>query len=530
MDSRTLEFADQVRDATKGRGVDVVISALQGESFIESFSLLAPFGRYIQIGKSNNSEEHALPMSTFSKNLTYATIDIDRMWRDRPEQFKRIGRELAAAFDSSLIRPLPVTIFPARETEQAFRHMAEAKHIGKIVVKFTGERIDALPLEKGYDIIRPGSTYLVSGGTRGFGLEVARWLASKGAKQLLLVSRSGAQDPDSRRAIAEIEKHGTQTLIMNIDISNSADVESTVQYIQENLPPLRGIFHAAAVYDDGLLVELDSIRFRTVMEPKVQGALNLHRYTKDLPLDYFVCFSSVSSTVGNIGQGNYVAANGFLDGFAHYRRSLGLPATTINWGLLADTGVAARNKRVTTFLHNRGVISMPVKEALYKLEEILRANRPQIGAFRADWKRWKESNPSCAKSPRFREVLKDQKEETRAQINVSEFCDRMSSLAVGERKPHLESAIATQIGRVLRLQTKEINTNRGLTTLGIDSLMVLELRLGLKSEFGLELSTADLLNGPSIAELADLLIERLFPAEAAKENNRVYADTRADGN
>lgn len=171
------------------------------------------------------------------------------------------------------------------------------------------------------------------------------------------------------------------------------------------MPPLRGVMHAAMVLDDGLLQHLDGDRLAQVMAPKALGAWHLHKLTMRLPLDFFVMFSSVASLVGNPGQGSYVAANSFLDALAYHRRALGLAATSINWGVLADVGVASKDTTLLQHLERVGMKSLSPRQAVTTLGRVLRTHQVQVGVMELDWQRWGQTNPVAAHSPRFAQLM-----------------------------------------------------------------------------------------------------------------------------
>ena len=215
---------------------------------------------------------------------------------------------------------LPITAFRIDDAVAAFRFMAQARHRGKIVlsIRRRGARTPR------YAIHRDG-TYLVTGGLGGLGLEVARWLVRGGARSLVLVGRR-PPSADAMSVIADLEGAGAEVSVVRGDVASRAQVEHAVAAIGGTRPPLRGVIHAAGVLDEGVLMQQDAGKFARVMAAKVEGAWNLERATRDLPLDFFVLFSSVAGVLGSPGQANHAAANAFLDAFAHHRRARGLPA------------------------------------------------------------------------------------------------------------------------------------------------------------------------------------------------------------
>ena len=312
---------------------------MPGEYITRSLSILAAYGRFVEIGKTDIYQNKPLGLFPFRNNLSYFALDLDRVCRERPALLRSLLLELMAMFQQGSLKPLPHNIFPVEDAANAFRYMARRKNIGKVVLSFTvaesKNRSDrsAAP--------RADATYLITGGHGGLGLAVARWLVEKGARHLVLLSRSGASSAGEEVA-ADLAAKGATVTTIQADVSNESDLARALSEIRNTMPPLRGVIHAAGVLDDHLLLNLDAESFRRVLAPKVLGAWNLHTLTADLPLDFFVVFSSVASVLGSPGQANYAAANAFLDGLAHDRRSQGLPCLSINWGPWAEVGMAAR--------------------------------------------------------------------------------------------------------------------------------------------------------------------------------------------
>jgi len=327
LDSRSLIFADEIMKATGGRGVDVVLNSLPGEYITRSLAILTAYGRFVEIGKTDIYQNKPLGLFPFRNNLSYFALDLERVCRERPALVRSLLMELMAMFKQGSLKPLPHNVFLVEDAANAFRYMARRKNIGKVVLSFSFAES-----KKSADrstAPRADATYLITGGHGGLGLRVARWLVEKGARHLALLSRSGASIA-AQEVVTELAAKGAAVTTIQADISNESEVAQALSQIHDTMPPLRGIIHAAGVLDDHLLMNLDAESFRRVLAPKVLGAWNLHKLTGDLPLDFFVVFSSVASILGSPGQANYAAANAFLDGLAHDRRSHGLPCLSIN--------------------------------------------------------------------------------------------------------------------------------------------------------------------------------------------------------
>jgi acyl transferase domain-containing protein/acyl carrier protein len=519
MDSRTLQFAEEVKQATAGRGVDVVLNAMSGEALMKSFALLAPYGRFVEIGKQDIAENSGLPMNTFNRNVSFAAVDLDRMFQDRVPILDHLIRAVCAGFERGDFRAIPVKAFPASEAEQAFRYMAHSKHIGKVVVTMYDQQVTVHPADESRTMVKPEGTYLVTGGTRGFGLEIAKWLAAKGARHMVLVSKSGSLGPEARHALMVMRGRGVEVLVRAVDVADENQVASLFAEIDEKLPALRGVIHGAMVLDDGLIAGLSPERFKHVMTPKVLGTWLLHNHCMHRSLDFFMMLSSISSLVGNIGQANYAAANAFLDHFAHYRRALGLAAVTVNWGALAEAGVAARNQALEQMLASAGIRSLTMTQALGAIESVLERNPVQIGVFDVDWQKWATAAPQLAALPIFKQVIATRANgrEGHALTPGMRLRCKLALLENNERQDYLKSILAEALAQVLQLPASQIGPEDQIAHLGMDSLMTVELRNSLQGKYGIEISTVGLMKGGTISYLASQILTKLEPDLASAE-------------
>ena len=391
-DSRSLDFAEDIRRDTDGAGVDVVLNFLPGEAQQKSVGLLASFGRFIEIGKRDIEENRGLELQDFNRNLQFAAVDIDRLVAEKPALYDELLEIVWDDFIAGTMSPVPINRYPISDLVEACHSMRRAQHIGKIVVTMENETLPVIPKKSEEMLFRQDASYLVTGGLGGFGLRVAEWIADNGAGTLVLASRSGVRSAEAKKAVAALQAKGTRVLPLAVDVSDQGAVQGMMARMDE-VAPLAGVFHAAAVLDDGLMADMDEGQFARVMAAKAGGAWNLHQATRDVDLDQFVLFSSVSALVGNAGQANYAAANTFLDELAHLRRAQGQVATSVNWGALAEVGMAARDSKVEERLAQTGVKGLPPKLALSALERVLKADMTQVGVMDVDWKRWRQTNP-----------------------------------------------------------------------------------------------------------------------------------------
>lgn len=252
-------------------------------------------------------------------------------------------RELARRYDERAFASLPVVEVPAGELVSAFRTMARREYVGKIVVKMANESVRVPAGSMPRVPLASHATYVVTGGLSGFGLAVAQWLAELGARHLLLLGRRGIAAADAEHTVRELRERGVEVRVEKADVTHRDVLADVLARSRREMPPLRGIVHSAAVFDDALLSVMTTERFLAATAPKADGAWNLHQETQHDQLDFFVLFSSRTSQLGGSAIGSYAAANEFLNGLARARRARGLPALSVNWGAVTEVGIAARD-------------------------------------------------------------------------------------------------------------------------------------------------------------------------------------------
>jgi NADPH:quinone reductase-like Zn-dependent oxidoreductase/aryl carrier-like protein len=528
MDSRSLAFADEVMEQTGGRGVDVVLNSLAGEGLVRSLATLGDYGRFLEIGKRDVYGNSRLGLRPFRKNLSMHVIDLDRMIRERPAVLGSLLRQIVADVSAGRLKPLPQRVFPIGEAVAAFRHMQQSKHIGKVVLSMREAPAAVAPSEEPI-AFAADATYLIAGGLGGFGLAVARWMVERGARHLMLLGRHGVPSPEVRQVLTDLEQQGARIEVRPADISKEGDVAAVLAEIDRNGPPLRGVMHTAMVLEDCLLLNLDRDRLRRVLAPKVVGAWNLHRQTLGRPLDFFVLFSSLASVLGHAGQANYAAANAFLDVLAWYRRSLGLPALTVNWGYLGEVGYLAQRPELGERLERQGVQSFTVQQALTLLERAMRRQAIQISVIRMDWARSRGLGVTGRVSPRFAHLQRQAQATMPSTPQGLPTFDAMRSGAPEERRGLLDALVRGKVARVLGTSADQLDVEKPLLNLGIDSLMAVELRNWVEQELRVSLPIMELMRSPSLAHLTDVLLEQLAAPEgtAITEGRKGHATPSA---
>jgi len=508
--SRNLDFFRQIQEATDGGGVDVVIGAQTNQALHAGLGLLRSGGRYIEVGKKDISEDNGLPLRAFHRNLTFTSLDIDRLMKETPELVRETLEKIFARFASGDFH-LPATkFFPASSIAEAFEEMARSRHLGKLLVDFSSGEVDVPRRVSNRPVVRPDGCYIVTGGTSGFGALSAVWLARQGAGKVVLVSRSGAKAPGVDRILEEIGAAGAKAEVLSVDVTDPAQVRELAAACHDGSYSLRGVLHAAMVLDDAMMEDMTPERFRKVFFPKVAGAWNFAQALElSETLDFLVFYSSVSAVVGNSGQTNYVAANSSLDNLAHVLRSRGLPAFSINWGALSESGVVARDGRLEAALAAGGITGLKNDQAFEAMDKIICGDRAQSGVFLVDWGRWREANPKIAEDRRFQGLGSGSNGDDGGGVAAAVRAE-LAGLPKEERLMALQGRLQDILAGTLKMSKEAVSLTRKLNEMGVDSLMVLELGLGIKEGLGVSFSAMEFLKGPNVEQLAMMAEKRLW--------------------
>ncbi|KAA1251977.1 SDR family NAD(P)-dependent oxidoreductase, partial [Mycobacterium simiae] len=511
-DSRSVEFAEQIRRDTDGYGVDIVLNSLTGAAQRAGLELLAIGGRFVELGKQDVYANARLRLLPFRRNLTFHYADLALMAESHPQRIANLlGTVYRLVADGEL--PLPVTThYPLRDAATAIRMMSAAEHTGKLVldVAHEGQSNVVVPPHLA-NAFRSDGSYIITGGLGGLGLFIAEKMASAGAGRIVLTSRS-RPNAKTLQTIELIRAMGADIAVACGDIAHASTAERLVAVATTTGLPLRGVVHAAAVFENAMLTNLTDHILEHNWTPKVYGAWNLHQAAATQPLDWFCSFSSAVALLGSPGQAAYAAANSWLDAFTHWRRAQGLPATSIAWALWADVGRAAAIRAEigqdmalqeagegTAFAHWRDT-AITADEGDYAFQALLRHDRAYAG--------YAPMNPSpwltafAQRSPfaeRFQSL-------SQSRSDTSKFLAELNQLPQQEWPARLRRLLSEAIGLILR---RTIDADRLLTEYGLDSLSSQELRARIEAETGIRITATDI--NTTVRGLADLMYEKLAP-------------------
>ncbi|KAF5863618.1 hypothetical protein ETB97_009712 [Aspergillus alliaceus] len=525
--SRDTSFAKGLKSITNGRGVDVVLNSLAGDSLMASWECLAPYGRFVEIGKKDILANSTLPMQPFSKSVTFSAFDGSIWMVERPLEAQRNIEIIMGLFEQGkLSATKPLTVYDVANIGTAFSNLVEGKSIGKAVVEVSpsAPAPNAIIRKPTYSF-QEKVTYVIAGGFGGLGRTIARWMVDKGARHLIILSRSGLRNPTSVSLVETLRSMGATVAAPACDIGNEDELRNALAECSRALPPVRGCIQASMVLRDVLFDQMQLPDWKASTAPKVSGSWNLHTLLPN-DLDFFILLSSVSGIIGHRGQSNYAAGNTYQDALAHYRVSRGQKAISINLGAMIDDGYLAENinKNIKDRLLGTGAMLPVTREIFLTLLETYcnpslgvlglggcqvacGINTPQnIHAQGVDEPGWlqrplfgalygirSQSNKSGSDGDGSRkEKLRDFRQEF---IDCSTIPE--ASLIVTE-------ALISKLSRnrsLVNSTDAEIDIHKPIASYGVDSLLAVDIRSWFRKVFQANVPTFEILGGTSFVSM-----------------------------
>ncbi|KAL8941461.1 MAG: hypothetical protein Q9211_001817 [Gyalolechia sp. 1 TL-2023] len=529
--SRDSSFAVELMAMTGNRGIDIVLNSTSGDILHQSWQCLAPLGRFLEIGKRDFVQNSGLEMNKFLQSVTFSGVDLGVFAQNRPPAFQRMLSEMIDMHSRQILEPIkPLNVFPISQLQQAMRMMQSGKHIGKIIIDCSGDDVvQAMPAPSPKAVKGNNASYLITGGTGGIGRSITRWLAREGATNIVLASRSGPDQRGIAELVQELQGIGVKVFVDRCDVADLAQVKSLVSKCQDSMPPIRGVIHGAMALRDALFEKISHTDWTLNIKPRMQGAWNLHHALLDSKLDFFVMLASVAGIVGNPGQSAYAASNTFLDSFAAYRNRLGLPASSIDIGIVESVGWAAENMAKTPNIadaaHDRlteaellalikAAITNPIPGCSF--QQTVTGLKLQPGKKIPGW---------AARDAKFAHLLHDHQTITAPaeQSGNNESTTRQ----LLQQAETLESAIGLvceatrqRLSSLLMIPVEDVEIKKPVVAYGLDSLAAVEIRNWIASGLESTVPLIELMNSPSIENLAGkianksrLINKALFPVE-----------------
>lgn len=551
--SRTLAFAKGIKRLTNGRGVDIVVNSLAGEGLRSSWECVAPFGRFIEVGKKDIYSQkvsafEGLPMFPFSKNVMFASVDLAFLMESDPEMMAKLMADVTMMTNKKQIfAPQPLNTYNSGNIEQAFRLMQSGKHMGKIVIELHED--DLVPVvSKGNAVVKfdPNATYVIAGGLGGLGRSIASWMVDRGARYLILLSRSKTYSEEVAGFLEGLRDQSTIVATPPCDISDKAILATTLRDCAQFMPPIKGCIQGSMVIQvtppssiigqigsdpliliqNAMFTNMTADQLSAALQPKVQGSWNLHSL---LPreLDFFILLSSYAGVIGSVGQSNYAAGNTYQDALARYRIAHGEKAIAIDLGAVESAGFLFEHPELASFLDSTGHVGMSEAELLALIEYYCNPNLPVPSPLKAQVVTCLQL-PSTLRAkdlvdfswlakPMFSQLHQiDAQADSAADAGASKSSDLAAKLEYSLRGAESLSdaadviceALKTKLGRILGIDRDNVDATKPTHSYGVDSLVAVELRNWFKKAVSADVAVFDILGNESMAVLAAGVAEK----------------------
>jgi NADPH:quinone reductase-like Zn-dependent oxidoreductase/NAD(P)-dependent dehydrogenase (short-subunit alcohol dehydrogenase family)/aryl carrier-like protein len=524
--SRSPAFAKGIKRVTQGYGVDVVLNSLSGDLLRASWDCIAPFGRFVEIGKADIVANASLPMSCFAKNVSFSGVDLFHMLKTDIELITQLGADVTQLMvEGHITGPKPLHLYPMSQVEKAFRYLQGGTNTGRIIlVKQPGDIISRSILKTRQALFSSNASYIVAGGFGGIGRAILRWMASNGARNLIVPSRSGPSSDAASALVAELQEMGVNVKAPRCNVGLSVDVSALVQECQNTMPPIKGCINAAMALQDSVFENMTHAQWSQTIQSKVDSSWNLHQL---LPgdMDFFVLLSSMAGIYGSAGQSNYAAGCAFQDDLARYRSAAGQRSSvSINLGWMRTIGVIAENEKYRQHRKHAANMSQVEEADLFALLghycdtslSPLSTNQGQvmIGVVtKNDFHSRGGSPPEVLSRPLFSTFDSSQiqlsPDSTGMNSGENEYALRFrKATTFADGSVIVVEALKMKLARAMDVSAEDIDTRRSLTDYGTDSLMAVEIRNWIRRDFGVAVSVFDIMNGVTIAAVGELIAKR----------------------
>jgi len=513
MDSRSTLFADQILEATGGLGVDLVLNSLTSELTNASLRALASRGRFIELGVRDIRED--LPTDVYEKEIVYLPVNWGHVADADPERIGRSLRRIVSDLDAGIVTPLPQHNFGPDQITDAFRLMAQAGHIGKIVVDWRNSPRTSL---------RQSGTYIVTGGLSGLGLDTVRRLARDGAGRIVATARR-APTADVEKEFSALRRQGVRIESHCVDVTDEESMDRLFCDIRNDGPPIRGIIHSAGTLSDAGILQQNRETLLKVISPKVDGILILEKLTRSDPIDIFCAYSSLAAILGSPTQSNHSAANAALGLIMKRRTKMGLPGLAIDWGPWDEIGAAAGNNTLSR-LSEQGISALSPAEGRAAASYLTSSASGQVAVAPIEWRRllkWRgektnplfskleHDNPLARKQGKTAGSVRKADSEARAYEHDTDLLDRISAAHAAKKRIILDVFLEEMLRATFALPAgRKLDPEMPFGEMGLDSLLAIELRNRLGRALGKKLPATLLFESPTIRSLGDTLMSEFI--------------------
>ncbi|KAI1073697.1 hypothetical protein F5B20DRAFT_586970 [Whalleya microplaca] len=524
--SRNLSFGRQIMQVTRGRGVDVVLNSLSGEAVSESLRILAPLGRFVEIGKRDIHTFQNLPLQPFVRNVSYHAVNTKSVELYSPAVMRQVVLELEDMLAAGTFQaPRPVSVFTRGQFESAIRYLQSGRHMGKAVVDWEAEaEIPVVPSPEPAANFNTNASYVIAGGLGGIGRSLAAWFGRRGGKYLILLSRSGPTSEAAKNLIKELTAGGVTVATPRCDVSNTQSLKEAINGATKTMPPIKGCIQASMVLKDRVLQNMTLDEWQAVLDPKVSGTWNLHR---NLPekMDFFVILSSTGGMIGSTGQSQYNAASTFQDAFARHRWSLGEQCVSIDVGVVQGIGYVAEHSNIAKRWNETKIQVLDEKDLIAVVDwACSRPARDHLSGAATALSPWstqvitgagpaakvdREAMDSMPylKRPLFRALRQINAHgagagtQARTQDEKTDYGALLRAAGnLNEAGAIIAAALAKRLARALSVPEEDIDTTRPAHSYGVDSLVAVELRFWFSNEIRSDISVFSILaNDPILA-------------------------------
>lgn len=520
--SRNTSFARGINRMTKGRGVDVIMNSLSGEGLLASWRCIAPYGRFIEIGRKDILSDTGLPMLPFLKSASFTAFDGASFMSEQPERLRKGLQSILGLFATKQLHVArPLQVYSIADVEKVFRLMQDGKAAGKTVIEIKPEAqvLTVLNTRPSF-LLDSKKTYLIVGGLGGLGRHIARWMVNRGAANLILLTRSGGSGSKAaQHFLAKLKAQGVRVEAPPCDVVDALALKGLLDRCAIDMPPIKGCIQGSMVLRDSLFENMSCGDWKVATDCKTLGSLNLHNL---LPsgLDFFIMLSSASGVVGLRGQANYAAGNTFMDGLAHYRVARGQKAVSIDLGAMTEDGLLSEDpeflQRVLAYGSLEGISRKQFSAILdYYCNPdlpLLTDGHSQVIIGLGNGRGSGLDGMSISNQPMFSHLRQCGEALKPGAIDDKEVLDFKSSFLAStslvESGAIVTEALIKKLSKSFPTLETNVDARKPLHSYGVDSLLAVELRNWLAKEFSANIPVFEISGGATFLSVGLTVAER----------------------